>query len=257
MRSLLWGMTTRSPAPIGVRAFARLEREAIASVGRQVYQRRLDAGVTQAGLARASGVSQGHLSRIEAGASWPSLDLLLAIGAALGADLSVRFFPGAGPRLHDRFQAPMVDALVSLLDPRWTAEPEVPVLRPVRGVIDLVIYDRAAALAIACEAQSEIRRLEHVIRWSAEKAEALESVERFPASRSRLLLVRSTVATRDLARQFEATLRAAYPARAADAWAALTRPDVAWPGPAILWARVERGSAMILDRPPRGVRLGR
>ena len=44
---------------------------------------------------------------------------------------------------------------------------------------------------------------------------------------------------------------AAYPARAADAIAALTarRP---WPGAALLWANVERGEARILDGPPRG-----
>jgi len=65
------------------------------------------------------------------------------------------------------------------------------------------------------------------------------------------------VATREIARRFEATLRAAYPARSADAFDALTTADRPWPGPAILWARLEKGRPAILRLPPRGVAVGR
>lgn len=53
-----------------------------------------------------------------------------------------------------------------------------------------------------------------------------------------------------------ATLRAAYPARAADAVAAL-RNGEPWPGPAIAWMTVEQGRARLLDAPPRGISVGR
>ena len=55
----------------------------------------------------------------------------------------------------------------------------------------------------------------------------------------------------------EATLAAEYPAAVAAVYAALTTADAPWPGSGILWASVEGGRARILDRPPRGVALGR
>ena len=68
----------------------------------------------------------------------------MAIAAALGCDLSVRMFPGTGPRIRDRIQVAMSEALLASLHPRWRAQPEVPVYRPVRGVIDLVLTDATA-----------------------------------------------------------------------------------------------------------------
>ena len=55
---------------------------------------------------------------------------------------------------------------------------------------------------------------------------------------SRLLVLRSTRDTRDLASTFEATLRAVYPARTSDTLAAL-RATGPWPGPGIVWMTVE------------------
>jgi len=73
----------------------------------------------------------------------------------------------------------------------------------------------------------------------------------------RLLVLRSTAATRELARRFEATLMAAYPAPAKAVFQALTAADRPWPGHGILWADVRGDKVRILDRPPRGVTLGR
>ena len=208
-------------------------------------------------MARAAGIDQAHLSRIESGVARASVDVLVAISAVLGADLALKLFAGSGPRLHDRFQAPMVEALIRILDRRWIARPEVPVHEPARGVIDVVITSRTEDVRIAAEVQSELRRLEATIRTSSEKAASVPPNGLHVAPASRLLLCRSTMATRELARQFEATLAAAYPARAADAYAALTTADRPWPGPAVLWVRLDRGTAEVLDRPPRGVHLGR
>ena len=185
-----------------------------------------------------------------------------AIGIALGAELSLRFFAGIGPRLVDRFQAPMIEGFLPRLASRWSPRLEVPVTTPTRGVVDAALVDRQARLVVASEFQSEFRRLEQEIRWSAEKSDGLGSRMSdedggAPWTASRLLVVRSTTATRSVARQFEATLRAAYPAKTRDVIAALTSAVAPWPGPGIVWMSVEGGRGRLLEGPPRGVRLGR
>jgi transcriptional regulator with XRE-family HTH domain len=205
-------------------------------------------------LARCSGLDQSYLRRIELGIARPSLNALVVIGACLGADPSVRYFPRSGPRIHDRFQAPMIEALLGELGREWRGQPERPV-PAARGVVDVVLM-RAAHLLIACECHSELRRLELVVRRLHEKAEALRGEVEPTSTVSTMLLLRSTAATRAVVKAYETTLAAAFPARSADAVAAL-RDDAAWPGPAIVWARLDSGRAEILDRPPRGVRLGR
>lgn len=242
--------------PVGPRELARRARELRSRIGQQVAELRSEAGVTQAELARCADIDPGHLWRIEAGRVAASVAVLQAIGACLGCDLGVRFFAGSGPRIHDRFQAPIIEALLRVRHASWAGQPEVPV-PAARGVIDLVLTRGAGRCTIACECHSELRRLELVLRRAAEKAEGLGPRFEDGPPASSLLLLRSTEATRAAARAFEATLAAAYPGRAADAFDALTSPTAPWPGATILWARLEAGRAEILDAPPRGVRLGR
>lgn len=227
-----------------------------ADTGDQIRVLRLDAGVTQSELATIVGVDRSYIPRIEAGMARPSVAVLTAIGVALGADLSVRFFPGSGPRLHDPFQAVMVEAILRELDTRWAVALEVPVGQPRRGVIDLVITDRHHGLLVAVEVHSQIQRLEQQIRWANEKAEALR-VARPGSTVSTALILRSSAATRDIARASEATFGAAYPARTADVVLALTSGTQPWPGPGIAWMDVRAGYAKLLTYPPRGVALGR
>lgn len=224
---------------------------------------RLEAGVTLTELALLVDVHRSHIARIEAGNARPSLEVLTAIGVALGADLSLRYFPGSGPRLHDRFQAAMVEAFLRVLDPRWAVELEVPVSHPSRGVIDIVLRDRLSSVRVAGEAQSRLPRLEQQIRWQAEKADGLArrlmeanalSVE---PSVSRLLILRSTVQTREVARRYEGTLAAAYPARTWEVVQALTTSTAAWPGAGVVWMYLEGGRATLMGFPPRRVLLGR
>ena len=113
------------------------------------------------------------MSEVEAGRVQASLKTLTALGMTLGADLSVRFFTGASLPLRDRFQAPMVEALLGNLHDSWRGHPEVRVTRPARGFIDIVLVRRLDL--VATEAQSELRRLEAQIRWHEDKAAALPS----------------------------------------------------------------------------------
>ncbi len=233
--------------------------------GRAVRRLREDAGISRRRLALAAGLSPGYERLIESGDREASLDVLAAIGLVLGADLSLRLYPTTGPIIHDRTQAPMEEGLLRVLDGRWIPSPEVVVFDPARGVIDVVLDDTSGDVMVATEIQGRVERLEQQIRWHREKEQSLPSSElwRFASQHgsrichtSRLLVLRSTVDLRALANAYALTLSAAYPARTADAVASL-RGEAVWPGPAVVWMRIEAGSGILLDAPPRGVRLGR
>lgn len=228
------------------------------SIGTEIRRFRLDAGLSQRRLGGLAGIDHAFLSRIERGNREPSLAVLVAIATALGGNLNLRLYPGTGPRLRDPIQARITEALIRILDPRWTRMVEVPVHRPARGVIDLVAHDRTAGIVIATEVQSELRRLEQQIRWSHEKSQSLPSADfwRFVDDAPRvdqLLVLRSTRTNRQLAARFSATLAVAFPANPVHAYQALTMPNIEWPGSALLWASVEGDTARILERPPRGI----
>ena len=244
---------------------ARRTREIRRSLGDELARVRSDAGLSVAALAREAGVDPGHVWRIEHAEREPTIGVLAAISDALGADLSIRLYPNTGPRIRDRHQSAIADALLALIAPhRWTTTPEVGVRNPVRGSIDLVAHDRSARVVVATEVESEVRRLEQLLRWHRDKADALPSSDLWAFASvdgqltiSRLLVIRSTDTNRHVARQYEALLRAAYPARTIEARAALTTAGAAWPGASVLWADVRNGRATILGGPPRGVALGR
>ena len=141
----------------------------------------------------------------------------------------------------------MLELLLHTAHPRWSPFTEVGVHRPSRGWIDVVLHDPRGSVIIAGELQSELRRLEQLIRWQTAKAAALPSWDGWahlgdePAI-SRLLLVRRTPATRAVAAEFAAQLRVAYPAHPADAIAALGGTTT-WPGPAMLWVTLDARGA--------------
>lgn len=216
---------------IGRRAHLRTVRELKTRIGRQVSELRLDAGVSIADLARCADVDPSHVWRIEAGSANASLDVLVALASCLGSDLGLRFFATAAPRLRDRFQAPMIEALIRHLGPAWRTRPEVPI-PAVRGVVDLVLNRALDHLTIVCECHSELRRLELALRRANEKAEAVQRLEGAQTA-STILLLRSTEQTRRVVRAYEATFRAAFPGRLDDALSAL-QGDAAWPGSTLL-----------------------
>jgi transcriptional regulator with XRE-family HTH domain len=243
-----------------VREAERRLRALRRSIGTDVARLRTDAPSSISHLAHTAGIDRTYVGRIEAGDAKPSLEVLVALAIALGADLSVRFYPGTGPRLTDRHQARMIEAVLRRLTPDWTPHLEVAVSRPSRGVIDIVRERPTHGLLVVGEAYSAVARLEQQIRWSSEKAASIASsnlVVPGPAwTVSRLLILRSTASNRDLARSFTATLQAAYPARSNDAVAALVEGRE-WPGDAIVWVRIEGERVELLDGSPRGVPVGR
>ena len=215
---------------------------------------RSDAGVSQAAVARLAGVDRSLLSRVESGATDPTLETYGRLAAALGADLAARVYPQTGPSIRDRHQVRMAEVLVGAAHPRWQPTPEVAVRRPVRGWVDLALHDPAEHLVVASELESGLHRIEQLLRWSAEKADALASSplwQVWSASGreprvSRLLVVRWTRANRDAAAAARRLLREAYPADPRDALEALTTA-APWPGAAVLWARIDHRRATLIE----------
>ncbi len=232
-------MTDPRVARASARMAARLRR----SLAEDIERLRADAGLSVAALAKAAGVDPGYLYRILAGTERPSQETYARLAVALGADLSCRLYPDTGPLVRDRHQARMLEALLGVLHPRWRTHTEVAVRRPSRGWIDAVLHDPHEAVVVAVEIQSELRRLEQLVRWSAEKAASLPSWVGWASlgdepRRSSLLIVRRTRTTRAVASSFAGQLRAAYPAHPDDALAALTAP-APWPGAALMWSIVD------------------
>jgi len=230
------------------------------AIGDDLVRLRLDAAATKAQVAAAANVDGSFYGRIEAGQANASLETLIGIANSVGADLSIRLYAGSGPRLTDRHQARMVEALLDRLDPTWRMHLEVPVWRPVRGVVDGVLERADRSLLVVTEFVSTLVRLEQTLRWSAEQAASIGSstlVGDGPTPPvSQLLVVRSTAANREIARRFEAILRSAFPIRTADAVWSLVSGDP-WPGAALIWVRIDGDAVAVLDGPPRGVVLGR
>ena len=233
---------------------ATVRRAAVArhrALAEELRRFREDAGLSKAALARAAGVDDAFLGRIEAGDECPSLETYERLAAVLGVDVSIRLYPNTGPAIRDRLSAPILEALLGVLDPRWRPFTEVAVRRPSRGWIDAALHDARARVLVATEIQSELRRLEQQIRWHAAKADSLPSWGGWPGAPvelevSRLLVVRRTRSTRTIADAFAQQLRIAYPAHPDDALAALTMPNAPWPGAALLWAEVAGGRARLL-----------
>jgi transcriptional regulator with XRE-family HTH domain len=236
-------------------------RQVRSAIGAEFRQLRSDAGLTARAVAVAAGISPSHLSGIELGKKEASTEVLVAVADVLGADLTIKAFPGTGPRIHDHIQARIVEELVRVSKGRWRAFVEVPVYRPARGYVDVVLAERSVPRLVSTEVHSDLGRLEQQLRWAQDKAASLASSELWrqvdgEPETSSLLVLRSTQRTRALAQRFPEILASLYPARAADVLRAVTS-DGAWPGPGLLWARVDGEQVTFLSRPPRGVTVGR
>jgi len=236
-------------------------RRALADELRRVVESR---GISLRAVARATGVDPSQLSRVLRGSEGISHEALVALAAGLGHDVSVRLFEGTGPRVHDRLQARMVEALLAMVHRRWFPRLEVAVYRPARGVIDLVLQDRETWDLVAAEGHSQLRSVEAQLRRAGEKADALPSATGYPwspqpgvPSIGRLLLLRSSSATHELVRTLPATFRTAYPDATEVAVDALRTGSRPWPGSAIVWVHVDGAATRVLEGTPRAVRLGR
>jgi transcriptional regulator with XRE-family HTH domain len=218
-----------------------------------VARMREDAGLTQSAVARLAGVHPSVVSRLEDQSLLPTLETYVRICAALGADFAARAYPNTGPAIHDRHQVRLAELLLTTLHPRWSTIPEVAVRRPARGWIDMVLHDPRARTLVGGELESGLRRVEQIIRWSAEKVQSLPSADRWgswtvdgPPMVSQVLIVRWTRANREVVAAARRQVREAYPADSRDALDALTG-TARWPGSALVWARIDGGRSQLVE----------
>ena len=186
---------------------------------------REDAGVPQADVARLAGVSPS-LSRSwrRVGSSPPSKPmggwrrrsvLILPLQPVPATDGTTAPGPAPGPdgRADDRRAA----SALARYRRRWPSGD-----RFVDGSTSCsTIPPRSSSWRMPLE--SELRRIEQLVRWNSEKADAI-------GAGSRLLVVRWTRANRDVVEGARRLLRAAYPADPRDALESLTRTALARPG---------------------------
>jgi transcriptional regulator with XRE-family HTH domain len=83
-------MTSPTTAAIRRETDRRLRRLG-RNLGDDLTRIRLDANVSIKALGRAAGIDDAYIGRTEAGTARPSLEVLVALGVAFGADLNVRY----------------------------------------------------------------------------------------------------------------------------------------------------------------------
>jgi transcriptional regulator with XRE-family HTH domain len=83
----------------------------------ELRETRLAAGVSQAAIARAAGISTSQLSRLERNdIAEPTIDQMCRVARALGLDTSVRFYPSGAP-VRDRGQLAALARFETMLAP--------------------------------------------------------------------------------------------------------------------------------------------
>jgi transcriptional regulator with XRE-family HTH domain len=130
----------------------RRGRRMTAELGEEIRAARLAAGLSQAAVAAAAGMSSSEVNRIEQGDA-PWLDIIAAarICAVVGLDLSIRAFPGPSP-VRDAGHVRLMAAFRSQLGAGLVVRTEVPIgpHRDLR-VWDLTATDRLETAAAEFE----------------------------------------------------------------------------------------------------------
>src|SRR5439155_4521603 len=141
----------------------RAQRRRIVSVvGNELRDARVGSGLSQAAVGRAAGMSHAQVGRIErARISGVSVDQLCRLSAALGMEISVRFYPGSDP-LRDAAHAALLERLRGRLHPSlgWRLEVPLPIERDRRAWDALVV----GAGRTAIEAETRLTDAQAIAR---------------------------------------------------------------------------------------------
>jgi transcriptional regulator with XRE-family HTH domain len=203
--------------------------------GEELRSIRLRAGVSQAAVARAIGVSRSVICEIEAGNTSPSLVIRSRVAAALGAGIRLAIYGGDSPQIRDATQARLVEALLRIPGPAWKPTVEAAVPGPGRRSVD-VRFDRGRDVVLV-EVESRLRAMEEIVRELHAKRAAVAAA----SGNKRVHVVLALPASRHhraIVRALPGTIRAAFPVASATLRDALERGDGAWPGDGILWLPV-------------------
>lgn len=163
---------------------------------------RLAAGLTQATVARASGIARATYADLERGRT-AQVSLLRAsiVSAALGQDLSLKLYP-FGPPVRDAAHLRLVTELVEQISPLWRRTHEAPI--PIEGdgrAWDVLLEGPAS---IGVEAETRLGDLQALAR-------AMHLKRRDSGITRVLLVIRGSKRNRLLIREFLPALRSAFP----------------------------------------------
>jgi transcriptional regulator with XRE-family HTH domain len=193
----------------------RLCQRVLIWIGEELRQARLAAGLSQAAVSAASGLSTTQISRIER-AKLPSasIEQVVRLASVLGLDLSVKFYPGGQP-LRDHPQLQLLGRFRARLGPGLGMPTEVAM--PIVG--DLRAWDavvQGLPKPIAVEAETRLRDCQALERRIALKARD-SGIDRV------ILLVSATRANREALRDAQVSLREMFPISARVALQALSQ----------------------------------
>jgi transcriptional regulator with XRE-family HTH domain len=177
----------------------------------------MNAGLTQAELARLAGVSQQEASKAEGGAPDVSLEARCRLAAACGNELGWRLYPVATVRLRDSGQLALAQAIVGAAHPSWKASLEVPVMPGDARAADLVLGGPSEVIHI--EIERALVDFQAQLRSAQLKREALAVHEERPM---RLVIaVPDTKATRARLEPFGEVVARTMPATSRSIWSAI------------------------------------
>jgi transcriptional regulator with XRE-family HTH domain len=147
----------------------RRRRQRLATIGDELREARLTAGLSQDAVARAAGTSSSALSRVELGGSQRvSYETLVAIGAILGLDVSIRAYPEGSP-LRDTAQLSLLSRFRARIATSLSWRSEVPLSVPGdRRGWDAVIA--GPGWRVAVDAETRLRDVQALLRRIALKA---------------------------------------------------------------------------------------
>ena len=190
----------------------RLIRRALMTIGEELRESRIRAGLSQREVGRLVGLSHSHISRIESGlVRTARYDTLVRIGAVLGLDIPLRAYPNGDP-VRDAAQLALIGRFRAVLPAsvRWRAEVALGIpgdLRAWDGVIS------GPGWSMPVEAETRIRDVQALLRKLALK-------QRDAGADQILLLLADTRHNRSVLRLY-ADEFAAFPADRRAARAAL------------------------------------
>jgi transcriptional regulator with XRE-family HTH domain len=195
----------------------RLARHALATIGEELREARLAAGLTQRQVAEAVGISHTEMSRIERGvAPWVAYETLVMIAAVLGLDLPLRAFPVGGP-IRDRAQLELLAKLRAILPTDLTWRTEV----PLRIERDLRAWDAVVGgqgWKVPVDAETRLRDVQALARRAALK-------RRDDATEVMILLVADTRHNRQVLRLAKSDLAGDFPLPGPAVLAALSKGE--------------------------------
>jgi transcriptional regulator with XRE-family HTH domain len=84
-------MSPNARRPTVERQVRHRHRAIVRKIGQDILQLRTDAAATQGRVSTIAGIDRSHVARIEAGTANASIETLIALATALGAELSIRF----------------------------------------------------------------------------------------------------------------------------------------------------------------------